>query len=204
MNDKIVVLNSGGFDSVCLMHLTRELYPSAAIHSIFFEYGNYLVEEKYARKVANNVNAVFKKIELPIFDWTKNDFYKDFKQGANDYLEMRNLIFLSYALSYAESIQADFIGCAITVTADEQYYDTSLKFIEDFSRIAEAKNIKIWTPYRGKEKKDMVYDLLKYKITKEDFVSCNFALDDEPCGECEKCKEVNELYNFLEEKGVKF
>lgn len=201
--EKIVVLNSGGFDSVCLMNLVREMYPGYEIHSLFFEYGQYSNEVEYAKRVAEKIGAIFKEISLPIFDWTKNDFYMfDIKQGKNEYIEMRNLVFLSYALSYAEAIGSKCIACAISIGSD-RYYDTSKKFLDDFETISKSKGVSLWTPYSGKDKLDMFYDVVKFSVKIGDFYSCNSPNGDgSPCGKCDKCTEVKELYDFIKEHKI--
>ena len=45
--EKIVALNSGGFDSICMLHLLRDNYPSHEIKTLFFDYGQTMVEEEF-------------------------------------------------------------------------------------------------------------------------------------------------------------
>ena len=126
MKNKIVVLNSGGFDSTTLL---LDLYNSTEdteIHSLYFNYGqpNQSIDSMYAKENAEKIGAVHHEVTLPAIEWTKNSFYDgSINEYSGQYLEMRNLIFLSYAASLAESIGATEIYCAIL--KGHGYSDTS-------------------------------------------------------------------------------
>lgn len=200
MNDKIVVLNSGGFDSVCLMNFVREKFPSNEIHSLFFNYGqrNLKKEKEMAIKVAKKVNAVFYEIFLPPFSWTKGTFYKEVAYTSNmdNYIEMRNLVFFSYAISYAESIKAKGIYAAVLKSLG--YTDTCLKFLYKVQEIAKLKDIDFNFPFSEYFKEDLYRLVLKYKITPQDFFSCNFPdKENNSCGECPDCVTLKYIYSSL-------
>ena len=113
---KIVVLNSGGFDSIVLLHEVCDSYKNATIHSLHFNYGEINSEEqdKCVDNVCKKLGVEDVRIQIPKLSWTKNKFYDNDKlEYESQYLEYRNLIFLSYAVSYAQSIGADKIYLAI-------------------------------------------------------------------------------------------
>ena len=133
--EKIVVLNSGGFDSIVLMNCIYKTQPDAEIHSIHFHYGarNEKQQQACVDKVCEKCSAKNVVINLPKFDWTSSDFYGDSYDYKSQYLEYRNLVFLSYAISYAESIGAKKIYLAIL--KDGNYSDTNPAFIKAVNSI---------------------------------------------------------------------
>ena len=64
---KIVVLNSGGFDSVVLAHHIGHLNPEAEIHNLFFDYGQLSVDsERYcSEKCAKDLGFTYKEVVIP-------------------------------------------------------------------------------------------------------------------------------------------
>lgn len=128
---KIVVLNSGGFDSIVLMNYLKTIQGENEIYSLHFLYGARNEEEQLrcVNKVCEKLGAHNKVITLPKFEWTNSSFYEKDYDIKGQYLEYRNLIFLSYAISYAESIGAEKIYLA-TLTP-QGYTDTSNLFLMD-------------------------------------------------------------------------
>ena len=103
---KIVVLNSGGFDSIVLVNYVCNIFPYSEVHSLHFNYGENNLEQqnRCVDKVCDKLGIVNKKIELPKFDWTTSEFYENGEYHYDkQYLEYRNLIFLSYAISYMKN-----------------------------------------------------------------------------------------------------
>ena len=77
MKEKIVVLNSGGFDSVCLCHWVRDNYPDAELHSLHFEYGNRnrIMETHCAKKVCRKLEMISHNVKIPKITWTRSTLY---------------------------------------------------------------------------------------------------------------------------------
>jgi queuosine biosynthesis protein QueC len=198
-----IVLNSGGFDSVVLMHDLKYTFEKELI-SLFFDYGqrNLELEREKARKVADKLDAEHVEIKLPSIDWSSSSLFKgnsdEFSTDAQ-YLEMRNLIFFSYAISFAESRGIEVINSAI-IKANEngnRYTDTSKEFIERLNKVAELSDVEIKTKYSDYSKMVLGYIARKYDIKREDFISCNLPVDGEPCGECEDCREIENAYKYI-------
>ncbi len=199
--EKIVVLNSGGFDSVVLLHKLRIFdRDDREIHSLHFHFGalNEKQQQRCVDKVCEKLDLISKVIELPKIDWTKRDFYsgkgKDLSSG---YLEYRNLIFLSYAISYAESIGAKEIYTAILKGGI--YTDTNPLFFKGLNSFLEPNSgIKIITPFDNLTKVDITYIASTCCITPEDYFSCDTPNENgEPCGECMQCEELKEINEHL-------
>lgn len=196
--EKIVVLNSGGFDSVTLIHYLKYILLGdieTDIHSLHFLYGapNERQQKECVDKVCNKIQCTNKVIELPKFDWTSNDYYKE---GPSDleghYLEYRNLIFTSYAISYAQSIGANTVYLAILNQGD--YPDATIDFLAGINRISEQSGIRVFAPFVDKNKFH-VYHLAHYFGIKEgDYFSCDSPdATGHPCGMCEDCKTIEQI-----------
>lgn len=194
---KIVVLNSGGFDSIVLAHDVWYRSPDSEIHNLFFNYGQLNVESerKHSKKCAEKLEFIYKEVTLPTFNWSNSVL-----NGGSDesqYIPMRNLIFLSYALSYAEAIGADKIFCAFIDPECEYYKDTSPLFLSQVNEISNTLGIEVLAPFIKSYKGGLLKSLArKYGIYKEDVHSCNFG--EEPCGECEDCKALDEIFDSIE------
>lgn len=194
--EKVIVLNSGGFDSTVLIHYVKDYYPSAEIHSLHFSYGQRSSDEelKWSEYNAEKVGAVIKNITLPPFDWTKSNFYNDGYDYESQYLEWRNLVFLSYALSYAESIGADKIFCAFLKSRG--YNDTSEKFLHEINLI--GNNIKVIAPFSNIEtKEDLIPMAFAFKISPFTFHSCDISNSTEGCGICNDCQSLKVINQEL-------
>ena len=191
--EKIVVLNSGGFDSVVLMNDVRGfLDPEADIYSLHFLYGapNEKMQKKCVKKVCKKVGAHYKEIRLPKFDWTKHEFYT---KGKDIYVEGRNYIFLAYALSYAESIGAKKIYLATLKSVN--YVDTSLEFLKYADKIAKLFGVNIIAPYSTLDKIYLLPMATTYGVTKDDFFSCDAPNHGKPCHKCNECLMLEDFYN---------
>jgi 7-cyano-7-deazaguanine synthase len=196
----IVVLCSGGFDSVLLIQYVRDLFPEAEIHSLFFNYGqNSLeLERQCAERVSYRVSAELTEIQLPKFSWSKKGFYdSEFVSHESQYLEMRNLIFYSYALSFAEGVGAKDIYSAIIKT-EENYADTELSFFKDFNRLSKRSlETLLNVPFLFCTKWDLASLVKKYGLRKSDFCSCDTPIDGKPCGKCTDCKLTDEILSLV-------
>ena len=203
VQEKILVLNSGGFDSVTMLHELRKTKPSAQIHTLFFDYGqrSEVMEERCATKVSNKLDCKFHKIKLPSMDWTNSNFFNDdYKSIESQYLEYRNLIFLSYALSLSQSIGAAEIYLAV-LKSHWGYADTSPEFLTLMNSLSMLQGIKIIAPYRDLDKPDVMLRAYKYGVTPNTWWSCDTPKSEEflisPCGECPDCKSLEEANEYL-------
>ena len=191
---KIVVLNSGGFDSIVLIHYLYNILGEKDLYSLHFKYGenNEIQQLECVDRVCKKFNIPNKVIKLPPMNWTQSNFFTDSEYvGENQYLEWRNLIFLSYAMSYAEAIKADSIYLALLNIAD--YKDTTPEFIEKMNYVG---NIPIIAPFIN-DNKNRLGHIAKYlKISPEEYFSCDKPTKDgKPCGECPDCKALYDIFN---------
>lgn len=193
---KMVVLNSGGFDSVVLLNYLYHIQDEKDLHSIHFLYGarNESQQLRCVNKVCEKLGITSEVVKLPEMSWTKSNFFKDSEYVAeNQYLEYRNLIFLSYAISYAESIGAEVVNLALL--GDGDYPDTKIEFLEGLnSFLVPSSNITIDAPFIF-DSKERLGHIAKYLgIKSDDFFSCDKPTEEgKPCGVCNDCKNIAHL-----------
>lgn len=199
---KIIVLNSGGFDSITLLHDLSILKGEGEIFSLHFLYGarNEKQQLKCVENVCKKLNINNKVIQLPKIDWTQSNFFKEGEYNVeSQYLEYRNLIFLSYALSYAEAIGADRIYTAVLKGGG--YTDTSEIFFKGLNSFScPLSGIKIETPYSDIESKEELAQIAVLTgIQPGEYYSCDKPTETgERCGECLDCKALDFVDNLLD------
>lgn len=203
-----VILLSGGLDSATCMGMAKkqnfELYP------ISFDYHQrHNIELKSAKKIADYFNVkkhliietnmekiggsalTDKNISVPkgVLNHNENDV-------PITYVPARNLIFLSYALAYAETINANHIFIGVNAIDYSGYPDCRPEFIEKFQSLAdvgtkataaEHKRIKIETPLQNLSKKEIILLAKELNVPLEFTHSC-YAGYEKACGVCESCK----------------
>ena len=199
---KILALNSGGFDSIVMLHELRRMYPEAEIHSMHFQYGARNDKQQYAKvvKACEKLNCKNVTLTLPEFFWSKRKFFQEMEESTSKddvYLEYRNLIFISYAVSYAESQGIKDIFFA-DVHTGSWYNDTDPTFFKGMNVALSRSLITIHTPYASIEKEDLMDIAHKIELKREDFFSCDYPDENgNPCGKCFKCRDVNAYAPYL-------
>ena len=204
-----VVLLSGGLDSSTTLALAKE--RGYAPYCMSFDYGQkQLIELKSARKVKNSIapEAGHKivKIDLKTFgnsaitdniDVPKNRSEKEILSKIPiTYVPARNTIFLSYALAYAEVLQANDIFIGANILDYSGYPDCRPAYIEAFnimanlatSRAVGGEKIKIHAPLIQLNKAQIIEEGLRLGIDYSMTLSCyNPNENGYSCGECDAC-----------------
>ena len=204
-----VLLLSGGLDSTTLLALaTREGY---AVHAMSFRYGQrHQHELSAARAVAAKYGAarhVVVEIDLRVFggsaltadiDVPKDRDAAEMSSGVPiTYVPARNTIFLSYALAWAEVLDAHDIFIGVNALDYSGYPDCRPEYIAEFEKLAnlatragvEGDAVKIRAPLLHLTKREII-DLgtslgVDYSLT----TSC-YDPDESgaACGHCDACQ----------------
>lgn len=204
-----VCLLSGGLDSATCLGVARR--DGFDCYALSFDYGQrHAVELAAAARVAKHFEARehrIVKIDLRIFGASaltsdlsvpKHESVKDIGAGIPiTYVPARNTIFLSFAMAWAEVLEASDIFIGVNAIDYSGYPDCRPEFIAAFEHMANLATkagvegrtgLKIHTPLAQLNKAGIV------KLGAE--VGLNFALThscydpDEggrPCGRCDSC-----------------
>jgi len=208
MSKKAVCLISGGLDSCVTAHISKK--QGFDIFALTFIYGQkHKKEIESAKKIAISLNAknhILSNIDLSKFRGSsltdkslkpeKNHNLDEIgKKIPSTYVPARNIIFLSIALSYAESINADSIYIGVTATDYSGYPDCRPEFIKAFQKLAnigtkiglEGNKIKIRTPLLKMNKSSIIKKGLALKAPLESTWSCYYGKS-KACGRCDSCQ----------------
>ena len=206
---KAVCLLSGGLDSsTCLALAQREGY---ACYALSFDYGQrHRIELEAAARVAARLGAAqhrVMRIGLEAFGGSaltadlavpKARSTAEMAHGIPiTYVPARNTVFLSFALAWAEVLEASDIFIGVNALDYSGYPDCRPEFIEAYQRMANLAtkagvegrtHLHIHTPLMELNKAQIVLlarDLgLDFSLTH----SCYDPLPDgRPCGECDAC-----------------
>ncbi|MFH1768562.1 MAG: 7-cyano-7-deazaguanine synthase QueC [Candidatus Omnitrophota bacterium] len=197
---KAVVLLSGGIDSVTTLYLAKQ--EKCTLNALIFDYGQRHKKEIRAAKhiaLLNKICYYVVKISLP---WVKSALTRRdivVPRGRNlsskdipiTYVSGRNIIFLSYAASFAESIGAEKIFIGAHVADYSGYPDCRPGFIDHMEKAIcsgiAGKNIEIVTPFINKSKKEIVNTARKLSVPLQYTWSC-YQGNKYPCCECDSCR----------------
>ncbi|MDR0723878.1 MAG: 7-cyano-7-deazaguanine synthase QueC [Endomicrobium sp.] len=194
---KAIVLVSGGLDSTTVLYYA--LSKKYKCNCIIFDYGQkHKKELKSAIKIAKSVNANYSiiKIALP---WS-NDVLtnKDKKVPIHKrlptnipptYVPGRNTLFLSYALSFAQSTNSESIFIGVNAVDFSNYPDCTPEFIKAYNGVLKALKTKITiqTPVLKLNKAQIIKLGIKLNVPYKDTWTCYSGFD-KPCMQCDSCK----------------
>lgn len=199
---KAIVLLSGGLDSAtCLFFAISKGYRVSAL---IFDYGQrHKKEINQAKALAKRANCDYRviKLDLPATGSSLLDKKMNLPQARrlrkkipSTYVPARNLIFLSMAVSYAESIKANAIFIGANAVDFSGYPDCRPQFYEKFKTVikagtkagVEGRAIKVLTPLIHKSKKEIIKlgaSLgVPFKLTWSCYRGAKL-----PCRQCDSC-----------------
>ena len=210
-NKSIVVLLSGGLDSSTVAGIAKK--SNSKIFGLSFDYGQrHKKELNSAITIAKHFNIdELKIVKLDLSLWggsSLTDTQKEIPTNGiqnnkipNTYVPGRNTIFISVALSYAEAINADFIGLGVNALDYSGYPDCRPDYIKKFQELAnlankrgrEKKPIKLWTPLIDLNKEKIIQLAFENNVPLDKTWSC-YSGDTKPCGKCDSCRIRNAAY----------
>lgn len=200
-NRRAVVLLSGGLDSSVTLYFARKIGFHCSC--LIFDYGQrHRREIEAAKKIAQTAGCGYRIIKIA-FPWKGSALLdKAIKVPQNvrpgvipsTYVPGRNIIFLSFALSYAEAIKAQAIFIGSHAQDYSGYPDCRPEFYRAFSRAAdtgtkagvEGAKIKIITPLIHKNKAQIIRIGKGLGVPLKMTWSC-YRGGKKPCGKCDSC-----------------
>ena len=203
MNTCIVLL-SGGLDSTTVLAIANQKF---SVHALSFDYGQ---RHKFELESVKKIVSHFKinnhkkiKIDLEQFGHsalTDNiDVPKNSEIGKEipiTYVPVRNTIFLSYALAYAEVNEIYDIFIGVNALDYSGYPDCRPEYIQSFEKMSNLgtkftqgdKKIKIHTPLIDLTKSNIIKKGNELGVDYSITHSCyDPSIDGLACKECDSC-----------------
>lgn len=199
-NKRILLLLSGGIDSTTLLaKLTSENYDVIALS---FDYGQkHGIELNYARN--NGIKYQVKKhhfikldktlfhssalvnTEMNIATYTNNKIPDG---QVNAYVPFRNLLFISTALSLAETNTINEIYLAFNSDDNANFWDCRPDFVAKINALANtATTIQIKTPFINLSKTEIIQLARQLEVDLNQTITCYQPTETTECGVCLSC-----------------
>lgn len=195
---RAVILLSGGLDSSTVLYFAKA--KGYQCQALIFDYGQrHKRELRSAVAVAKRASVAYRvvRIKLPwkgsalLDKKIKVPVKRKFEGIPSTYVPARNIIFLSFALSYAEAIGAKAIFIGANAVDFSGYPDCRPQFFKAFQKVIQtgtkAKRIKIKVPLLHLTKAQIVRLAMKLKVPVELTWSC-YQGGAQPCGVCDACR----------------
>ncbi|MGD0337134.1 MAG: 7-cyano-7-deazaguanine synthase QueC [Candidatus Omnitrophota bacterium] len=219
MRNKAVVLLSGGLDSATVLYLARS--HGYKCLCIIFDYGQrHKREIESAKRIAKSALCPYEILKIK-FPWkgsalldnkvkipgvTKSQSQCGAKRSLPGgdkvtsaipatYVPARNIIFLSFAVSYAEAVGAETVFIGAHAEDYSGYPDCRPEFFRAFRKTVscgtkagiEGRGIDIKAPIINKGKSEIVKLGKRLKVPFELTWSC-YRGERHPCGKCDSCR----------------
>ncbi len=204
---KAVVLLSGGLDSSTTLGIADD--EGYQTHALTFVYGQKHDREiESAKKLAGYYEAEEHKIiEIPLEEISRSSLLKEGEEIPDisdenigeeipsTYVPARNIILLSFALSYAESIEAEAVFIGANAVDYSGYPDCRPEFYDAFQKAAEegtktgveGEPVEIRYPLIELTKAEIIQKADELGVPLKYTWSC-YKGGKKACGTCDSCK----------------
>ncbi|NRB39505.1 MAG: 7-cyano-7-deazaguanine synthase QueC [Pseudomonadales bacterium] len=204
---RAVILSSGGLDSTTVLAMAQQ--QGYECYCLSFDYGQrHSAELDASVKIADVMGAKehrIAKLDLSCFggsaltdmDIAVPEDEEDMGNIPITYVPARNTVFLSYALAWAEVLEASEIFIGVNAVDYSGYPDCRPDFIAAFESLAnlatrsgvEGLKLSIQAPLMKMSKAQIIKRGLELGVDYSLTVSC-YQADDKglACGRCESCR----------------
>lgn len=200
-----VVLLSGGLDSSTVLAIAKN--EGFTAHAMTFRYGQrHQTEIEAAQRVVRKIGVaqhIIADIDLRIFGGSALTSDIEVPKGEDSqpgipitYVPARNTIFLSFALAWAEVLNANDIFIGVNAVDYSGYPDCRPEYIAAYARMAdlatkagvEGNKLHIHTPLIDLSKAQIIARGLSLGVDYGLTVSCYDPVDGKACGRCDACR----------------
>lgn len=202
---RAIVLVSGGLDSSTVLAIAQA--EGYTCYALSFDYGQrHKAELVAAKKIAISMGAAEYRVAQLDLTAIGGSALTDLSMSIPEeqtegipitYVPARNTIFLSYALAWAEVLQANDIFIGVNAVDYSGYPDCRPEYIEAFEKMAnlatkagvENHQLHIRAPLIALTKAEIIKQGNKLGVDYSATVSC-YQADSEglACGKCESCR----------------
>lgn len=205
---RAVVLASGGLDSAVTAAIARR--DGHELYFLTFDYGQrHAVEVRQARRLAEAMAVAHHlvcSVDLRAIGGSAltgdQGVPKDFDRPGRaseipvTYVPGRNLIFLSLASAYAETIGAESVYFGANVLDYSGYPDCRPQFIRAFEKAVkegtkagvEGRALRVQAPLLALSKADIIREGVALGVPLALTHSCYDPVGDLACGQCDSCR----------------
>jgi 7-cyano-7-deazaguanine synthase len=205
--NKAVVLLSGGLDSATVMAMA--LKDGYDVYAVSFRYGQrHAIELDCAVEQAAAGALQHKIVDIDLGSFGGSALTDDIDVPKHDgveeltdeipvtYVPARNTVFLSYALAWAEVLEAGDIFIGVNALDYSGYPDCRPEFIEAYEKMAnlatvagvKGQKLTIHTPLIDLTKAEIIQRGLELGVDYAKTTSCyDPAPDGRACGHCDSC-----------------
>lgn len=200
---KAVVLLSGGLDSATILYMAKE--KKFKPYGLIFDYGQrHKREIDHAKKIARSAGCEYKLVHFSL-PWLGSSLLdKSIKLPSrkkinpdeipSTYVPARNIIFLSFAMSYAEAIKAQAVFIGANAIDYSGYPDCRPDFMKAYQSAVkkgmksgvQGHSIKIYAPLIRLTKAGIIRKGMALKVPYQLTWSC-YQGSKKPCGVCDSC-----------------
>lgn len=215
LEDKAVVVFSGGQDSTTCLFWAKERYRS--LHAVIFDYGQRHKEEiQCAVDIANEQGVAYKVFDMGLLNQlTANALTREnirvqageAGESPSTFVAGRNHLFLSFAAVYAREIGAKHIITGVCETDFSGYPDCRDVFVKSLNvtlNLAMDEPFVIHTPLMWLNKKEtwaLADRLGQLEYIRANTLTCYEGIRGDGCGTCPSCQlRQNGLDLYLREK----
>src|SRR5262245_39455147 len=204
MMKKAVVLLSGGLDSTTILYYAKA--KGFEPYCLIFDYGQrHHKEIARAKAIARQAGCSFQEVKFAL-GWQGSSLLDksmklpsrkkiDAKGIPSTYVPARNIIFLSFAVSFAETIGAQHVFIGANAIDYSGYPDCRPKFFKAYEKVIQAgmksgvegRSIRIVAPLLHMTKAQIVRLGMRLKVPYNKTWSC-YKGGAKPCGVCESCR----------------
>lgn len=200
---KCIVLLSGGLDSATVLKIAKKDFEVVALA---FDYGQrHKFELNAAKKIAKKNSIILNEIKIDLAQFGNSALTDDISVPKNQdigkeipitYVPVRNTIFLSYALAFAEVNEIFDIFIGVNALDYSGYPDCRPEFITAFEKVANEgtkfaqgeNKIQIHTPLIDLTKAQIITKGIQlgvdYSMTHSCYDPSESGLS---CGQCDAC-----------------
>jgi len=197
---KGVILLSGGIDSAVTLYFAKN--KGYRLTALIFDYNQRHKKEIERAKRIAGLNKIDYRIVKCDLSWVRSSLTEERSRVPSQrnlkgkdipltYVSGRNIIFLSYAASLAESIKAKAIFIGAHIQDYSGYPDCRPDFLNSFQRALnlglKEKGVRIVAPLLNKKKRDIIRLGIRLGVPFEHTWSC-YQGGGTPCLRCDSCR----------------